>query len=448
MKIRTNSLAFRLIFGSAVLLVIGLGVGAYALMEVYQDAVRREFDRQLRIVYDDLVGFSRVGANGRVTFEERPDYPLFRRGVSGWYWQIVHRRQAVAQSRSLQGEVFTVELPPKINTDYSYETEGPFGKRIRVFARQVDFEKGGGPHTYLIAGDWTGPSRSIEEFNLTIGIALGALGIFLVGVGFLQIQFGLLPLRRIPPALAQIRTGDADRLTGTFPSEVQPLATEINQLLDHNAQVVERARTHVGNLAHALKTPLAVLANEASSTEAVKANIVDAQTEVMREQVEHHLARARLAARAGVLGARTSIMPVIDGLSRTLEKIYSERGISITVEGPPDIAFRGERQDLEELLGNLMDNACKWAVSRVRVTVREEDSRIFVDVEDDGRGLTPSERRQAVKRGQRLDEATPGTGLGLSIVTDIAEIYGGEFSLMDSELGGLMARLSLPVAES
>ena len=258
-------------------------------------------------------------------------------------------------------------------------------------------------------------------------------------------RFGLQPLRRIPPALAEIRTGSADRLTGSFPAEVQPLATEINQLLDHNAQVVERARTHVGNLAHALKTPLAVLTNEAAAGDAVKAGIVDTQTKVMREQVEHHLSRARLAARAGILGARTSVMPVLEGLHRTLEKIYSARGISIAINGPPDISFRGERQDLEELLGNLMDNACKWAASRVRVTVLQQDGQMIVQVEDDGPGLTPSQRRQAVKRGQRLDEATPGTGLGLSIVTDIAEIYGGAFTLQESSMNGLMARLTLPV---
>jgi signal transduction histidine kinase len=444
MRFRTNSLAFRLLASSALLLLIGLGAGAFALMEVYQDAVRREFDRRLRIVYDDLIGFSKVAQNGAITFDERPDYPLFRRGVSGWYWQIVHRERVVAHSKSLADAVFTVERPPKLNVDFHYEIDGPFGKRIRVFARQVDFEKGGGPHIYLIAGDWTGPAKSIEEFNLTIGLALGVLGIFLVGAGFIQVYFGLQPLRRIPPALAEIRTGNTDRLTGSFPAEVQPLATEINQLLDHNAQVVERARTHVGNLAHALKTPLAVLTNEAASAAAVKAGIVDAQTEIMREQVEHHLSRARLAARVGVLGARTSVMPVLEGLQRTLEKIYASRGISIAVDGPADIAFGGERQDLEDLLGNLMDNASKWAASRVRVTVRQDGEQMIVQVEDDGPGLTPSERRQAVKRGQRLDESTPGTGLGLSIVSDIAEIYGGEFALQESSMNGLMSKLVLP----
>lgn len=453
-RLGIRSLALRLVAGSAILIIVGLTGGAYALLAVYQDAVRKEFDRGLDNLYGEVLGGIDRNPQGKLYFKGR-GLGIFREQVSGWYWQIVHKRKVILQSISLGGEVLEVEAPPRQGSNFFYEVDGPFGKRLRVLARSVELDPadgktGGEPHIFLIAGDWSGQERSIAEFAVTIAIALGGLGLFLLLAVFIQVRFGLAPLRRVPPALAAIRTGKADRLTGTFPTEVQPLATEINQLLDHNARVVERARTHVGNLAHALKTPLAVLTNEAGTRDSEMSRIVDEQTGLMREQVEHHLSRARMAARAAVVGASTSVMPVIEGLQRTLEKIYGGRGIKIAVEGPHDVTFRGERQDLEELLGNLMDNACKWAASRVRVTVTQDTTekgpRLFVDVEDDGPGLTPSERVQAVKRGQRMDEATPGSGLGLSIVSDIADSYGGSFTLHDSSMSGLMARLELPVS--
>ncbi|MEQ8697491.1 MAG: ATP-binding protein, partial [Bauldia litoralis] len=268
----------------------------------------------------------------------------------------------------------------------------------------------------------------------------------------LLVFFGLRPLRRVPPALAAIRSGKADRVVGPFPAEIEPLAQEINALLDQNTQVVERARTHVGNLAHALKTPLAVLMNEASRSDSALAAKVTEQTGIMKEQIEHHLSRARTAAQAGVLGARTSVMPVLEGLGRTLEAIHRARGVKIAVEGPPDAAFRGERQDLEEMLGNLMDNACKWAAGRVRVGVSVaesgDDPRLEIRVEDDGPGLSSTEMRTALKRGMRIDEKTPGSGLGLSIVADIVDMYGGSVSLDSAPLGGLLAVVDLPAAPS
>ena len=224
-------------------------------------------------------------------------------------------------------------------------------------------------------------------------------------------------------------------------------------LLDHNAEVVDRARTHVGNLAHALKTPLAVLTNEATGREGPLAESVKAQLAIMQQQVDHHLSRARMAARAGVLGARTSVMPVLEGLARTLEKIYRERGVSIVLDGPPAIAFRGERQDLEEMVGNLVDNACKWAQSRVAVEVSSErpdpkdDRRLVrIVVDDDGPGLSPQQREQVARRGSRLDQTKPGSGLGLSIVVELAALYGGGLTLGTAPIGGLRAELVVPGA--
>ncbi|HEY7687274.1 MAG TPA: ATP-binding protein, partial [Dongiaceae bacterium] len=262
----------------------------------------------------------------------------------------------------------------------------------------------------------------------------------------LQVRYGLSPLRRIRQSIIAVRTGRAQKLEGDFPSEIMPLSGEINTLLEQNAAVVERARTQVSNLAHALKTPLSVLTNEASNGAAGLADTVKRQVDVMRRHVDHYLARARTAAAARVLGARVPFAPVADDLRRTLEKIHVDKAQRIDVRVAPNLAFRGERQDLEEMLGNLMDNACKWAKGHVTVQAEAAGAQILCTVEDDGPGL-PEEQREAVfARGKRLDEQMPGSGLGLAIVREIAELYDGTIRLEAAPAGGVRAVLRLPLA--
>jgi signal transduction histidine kinase len=268
-----------------------------------------------------------------------------------------------------------------------------------------------------------------------------------------QVRFGLAPLKRISESLAAIRAGTAERLAGHFPVEIEPLARETNALIDANREVVERARTHVGNLAHALKTPLSVMMNEAARGDDTLAAKVREQAGIMRDQVARHLDRARIAARATVVGSVTDVLPVATGLTRTMEKIYHQRGIAIDLDASQGVRFRGERQDLEEMLGNLVDNACKWAQARVSVEVTPEraggappKAMLRIVVDDDGPGLSPAEREQVARRGQRLDESKPGSGLGLSIVLELATLYGGELTLSTAPIGGLRAELVLPAA--
>jgi signal transduction histidine kinase len=266
-----------------------------------------------------------------------------------------------------------------------------------------------------------------------------------------QVRFGLAPLKRISDSIADIRSGRAERLEGEFPVEIAPLARETNALIDANREIVERARTHVGNLAHAIKTPLSVIVNEASAhgSDPFARKMLE-QTDVMRDQVAHHLERARIAARVTIIGTVTEVAPAIEALQRTMEKIHRDRGIVIEVQADPKAKFRGERQDLEEMAGNLVDNACKWASSRVFIEVLVGPAepglgptlRLIVD--DDGRGLSAAERAQVSQRGQRLDESKPGSGLGLSIVVDLAALYGGNLSLGNAPIGGLRAELTLP----
>ena len=267
-----------------------------------------------------------------------------------------------------------------------------------------------------------------------------------------QVRFGLAPLKRITDGLAAIRAGRAECLAGNFPEEIAPLARETNALIEANKQIVERARTHVGNLAHALKTPLSVIVNEATAlgSEAVAQKVLE-QTDIMRDQVARHLERARLAAHLTVVGSVSDVTPVVTALARTMEKIHRDKDLTIEVHTDGQAQFHGEKPDLEEMVGNLVDNACKWASTRVAIEVARARADIAgggvivrIVVDDDGPGVSPSERQQVAKRGQRLGETKPGSGLGLSIVVELAALYGGNLTLGSAPLGGLRAELALP----
>ena len=306
-------------------------------------------------------------------------------------------------------------------------------------------------YSVLVAGNYDELSGEVRTFNRALVSSLVLLGLGLALASFVQVRFGLRPLRQMQANLLAIRQGEASELKGDYAAEITPVAEELNLLIQSNAEIVERARTQVGNLAHALKTPLSVLTNEAAGQDTPLAAKVAEQTGLMRDQVSLYLDRARRAARARGLGAVTEVKPVLDALARTLERINRDRGISITVDCPEGLKFRGERQDLEEMVGNLLDNACKWAASRVAVTARLEAaaagrSQIAIAVEDDGPGLAPEQREAALKRGERLDETKPGSGLGLSIVRETVAMYTGSVRLEQASLGGLRACLVIPSA--
>jgi signal transduction histidine kinase len=250
-------------------------------------------------------------------------------------------------------------------------------------------------------------------------------------------------------SLNDIRSGKSSALSGTFPDELQPVADELNLLIKSNGEVLERARTQVGNLAHALKTPLSVLANEAAANPSALGSKVTEQTEAMRTHINLYLDRARRAAQAGTIGATCEIEPVISGIARTLQRIHHDKNINMTMHVPPGLKFRGERQDFEEMTGNLMDNAAKWSKSRIEVKAQQVGARrgrpmLEIVIDDDGPGIPEAQRNFAVRRGERLDESKPGSGLGLSIVRETSAMYGGDLQLESSSVGGLRVRLTLP----
>lgn len=274
----------------------------------------------------------------------------------------------------------------------------------------------------------------------------GSAFVFIL-LGIWQFRAGLLPFGRLRRQLLALREGSANRVEGTYPTEVQPLVNDLNALLEHRERIVQRALAKAGDLAHGLKTPLAVLAQEADRAEAAGqqeiASAISVQVERMRRQVDYHLAQARAATPGNVPGARCPVLRSVEGLTRTLLRIYAGRGLAIEVDVPPEHSIRGQREDLEEMLGNLLDNACKWAKSRVKIQSVQEDGAVNLTVDDDGPGLPPSMRDRVLQRGVRADEAAPGSGLGLAIVRDLAELYQGAITLEDSPMGGLRARLRL-----
>jgi signal transduction histidine kinase len=455
---RRNSLATRLFFSATAWVVVILAITSVVLSSVYKDATERAFDRRLNLYLRTLIAEV-------ATPDEPPDRqfqslgePLFELPLSGWYWQITRTdsdKPDVRASRSLWDKKLPkledrgIDLTAAgIRVAY---VDGPEGQSLRMVERPVDLGADG-KFLVSVAGDATEIFEETRSFDYYLGGTFAVLGVVLLLTTIFQVRFGLAPLKRISESIADIRSGRAERLEGEFPVEIAPLARETNALIDANREIVERARTHVGNLAHAVKTPLSVIVNEAAAHGADPfAKKVLEQADVMRNQVAHHLERARIAARLTIVGTVTEVAPAIEALRRTMEKIHRSRDVVIEVKADPQARFRGERQDLEEMAGNLVDNACKWAASRIFIEVLVERRlepgsppmlRIIVD--DDGRGLSADERAKVSRRGQRLDESKPGSGLGLSIVVDLAALYGGRLTLGSAPIGGLRAELVLP----
>lgn len=453
-----SSLATRLFVSATAWVVVILAITGVILSSVYRDATERAFDRRLNLYLRTLIAEVATPDEPADRQFQSLGEPLFDLPLSGWYWQITRTDTEKGETRASRS-LWDKKLP-KLEEHGAELTaagvrlgyvDGPEGQSLRVVERPVDLGADG-KFLVSVAGDATEIFDETRSFDYYLGGTFAALGIVLLLTTIFQVRYGLAPLKRISDSIADIRSGRAERLEGRFPVEIAPLARETNALIDANREIVERSRTHVGNLAHAIKTPLSVIVNEAGTHAGDPfASKVLEQADLMRDQVAHHLERARIAARATIVSTITDVAPVIEALRRTMEKIHRDRDLAIEAKADPAARFRGERQDLEEMVGNLVDNACKWAASQVFIEVSvvpPEASgagpRLRIVVDDDGRGLSEAERAQVSRRGQRLDESKPGSGLGLSIVTDLAGLYGGKLALNDAPIGGLRAELVLP----
>jgi signal transduction histidine kinase len=455
---RLNSLALRLFFSATTWTVLILVVTGLVLSSLYRGAVERAFDRRLGVYQRTLIVDVAAPEDAPDRYPQSLGEPLFDLPLSGWYWQITRLDKPTPEVRSSRS-LWDAKLPQLanlgvsasgVNTRQGY-AEGPEGQQLRMIERTIDFGEDG-RYLIAVAGDASEIDEEMYFFNGILLMTLGVLGVVLLLITTFQVRFGLAPLKRISAGLAAIRAGTAEKLEGRFPVEIAPLARETNALLDANREIVVRARTHVGNLAHALKTPISVILNEAGvHGKEPFAEKVREQTIIMRDQVTRHLERARMAAGVAVVGTITEVRPVVAALARTMEKIHHDRGIVVDIKAADGTRFSGERQDLEEMVGNLVDNAFQWAQSRVAIEVLAEkpdpaDERrsVHIMVDDDGPGLSPQQREQVTHRGRRLDETKPGSGLGLSIVMELAGLYGGSLALSTAPNGGLRAELVLP----
>jgi signal transduction histidine kinase len=455
--LRAPSLVRRLVILAAAWSLAVLAVAGVALSLFFSQAVMARFDDGLEETLNGLVARIPV-ENGTIAAPPFTD-ARFGRAYSGAYWQIVTAERSgpgeMVRSRSLWDH--ELDLPPKEEEALArtpgeivhYNSVGPLERPLRVAAMQAHLDGVAAPVIIMAAADRTPVNRDVRTFDTTTAVALVLLGAGLIAAVVVQVRVGLQPLFALQREVTAVRTGRSDRIVGHYPSELEPLAAELNALMAHTQEVVERQRTHVGNLAHALKTPLSVILTEASQRGGPLAEVVTRQAQTMGQQVDHHLRRARAAARTQGQGESTAVAPVVEDLSRTLEKIFRGKLAEIEWTCPEDLRFHGERQDLLEVIGNVMENACQWCVGRVRVSATPDGPRHFLlAVDDDGPGLAPEQRREVLRRGARLDERTPGSGLGLAIVDELARAYGGSVTLGASTLGGLELVIRLPRAET
>ena len=449
-----RSLRLRLLLGTFIWIVVSIALTGWGLGALFQQHVARQFHAELQTHLDQLTAQIDLDAQGRAVLKQPLSDPRFQRPYSGYYWQVDPAdERGVLRSRSLWDEVLSVPADRLSDAEVHQQViNGPQHQGLVRAERTVRLDDQ--PLRLIVAADAGLMQAPVAQFRQALWLALAVLGGGLVLAAGVQVYVGLAPLRRLQTALSRIRQSEATQLEGGFPSEVMPLVEEFNHVLAQNADIVTRARTQAGNLAHALKTPLSVLGNAANAAASAAENrdselarLVTDQVGIARRQVDYHLARAQAAATVRLPGARTAVKPVIEGLLRTLQRIHAARDLALQMADMPEtLAFRGEEQDLQEMLGNLLDNACKWAHSTVEIRAETQSGRLLLSVADDGPGVPAEQRNSILQRGVRADEQTSGSGLGLAIVADLAQLYGGELNLQESALGGLQATLSLQAA--
>lgn len=480
-RLRLRSLSLRLVVSALAWIAIVLVVAWFGLVALFRNHLEADLDARAQFDLNRLIAALAVDAQGSLTVEGKVTGRIFAKPYSGRYWQVAMAGDADApepapaataaasaagdaaeplRSRSLWDQNLPLDMPPPSRDGISrWRADGPAGQNLLLLGRRIALPETEEPVLAIVGVDRATIPAAVEAFAWQLGIALAGLAAGLASAIGLQVWFGLAPLRRLRAALGRLRGGTDARLEGHWPGEVAPLVDDLNAVLTHNEAVVARARTQAGDLAHALKTPIAVLANAAASQATDLPELVGQQSMAMRRQIDRHLARARAAGSAERPGARADLGEVAGGLVRAMRRLHARPGLDIALQAPPArILFHGDREDAAEILGCILDNACTWASGRVRMTLSDDAAArpadpagpeaqrrfLLVTVEDDGPGLSPEARNAVLDRGVRLDESVPGSGLGLAIVRDLVAIYEGGLQLDASPLGGLRVTLRLP----
>ena len=459
------SLRVRLLVATFVALALALVLSGMLLSQIFQVHVMQQQQTALTQQLDHLTARLEVDADG-VPFIETHTLsdPLWQKPYSGLYWQLDRVSPAgvvqvgVLRSRSLWDISLQLRMDALApGAIHRHEGHGPMQTQLMILERKVQLaEWPNADWRLIVATDLTATVAAAQSFKKVLASSLMVLFVLLALAAWAQVEVGLAPMRALQQGVLDVRHGRATRLAGTFPAEVQTLVEDFNAVLNHHAEVVQRARLQAGNLAHALKTPLTVLEQAAARTVDHASNelpaLVVQQVAVSRRHIDWHLARARMAATQRLPGQRTAVGPVLCGIVGVLERVYSEKNIDIhTIATISEVYFAGEEQDLQEMLGNLLDNACKWTRTQVQIQFTQVGGdnaslQVNIQIDDDGPGIDAERRASALTRGIRLDQSVPGSGLGLAIVNDISDLYGGRLDLASSDLGGLRATLHLPAA--
>ncbi len=465
---KRGSLRLRLLAGTLTWMLLSIALAGWGLRALFQEHITQQLEAQLVTQLDHLSAAVDWGSDGRVQVAAMAADPRWSQPLAGLYWQIdrlgAQPQTAVERSRSLWDQALQLPAAPAAYPLQGHSVLGLHdvqGHPLLAVARTLQLPDDAAPPLRLVvAGDKALLAEPLQRFTHLLLIALLMLAAGLALAVALQLQLALRPLKVLHRRLGAVRSGTAVQLTGSFPQELQPLVGEFNHVLSENAAMVQRARTQAGNLAHAVHTPLSILANAAAPDDSALAQLVREQVAAASRQVDWHLARARAAAAVRATGIGTAVLEPLQALLRTMARLNGGRDLSFelapharrlagepTPETAQALTFRGEAEDLYEMLGNLIDNAGKWARSQVQVDVQREGGQLCFTIDDDGPGIPAQQRARMFERGVQLDEQRPGAGLGLDIVRTLAHTYGGSVRATDSPLGGARLQLYLPAAD-
>lgn len=438
------SIRSRLLFGAFILIPLMLFVAGFTLTSTFSEHKEKQFQEKLQTNLQQLVSSLHVNHN-KVVMDTKLSDPYFSQPYSGLYWQVSQNDVPLFRSVSLSEDALKLlNEVPEDGGNYGFIIPGPQHQTLRVLEQRIKL--GSSKIIVAVAGDHREVEESVHQYSTTIALIFYILGVGMFMIVTFQVWGGLLPLHILQQKLIDVRSGKLSKIDSQFPTEVQPLVDELNALITNNAEVLKRSRMEAGNLVHALKTPLAVISaviNDEKNSE-MREKLYSQLTKI-QHQIDYTLVHASAAMSADVIHAHCKVNQKVDDIIHALKTLYKEKHIRITSHLKPNLHIKVEEQDFEEIFGNVMDNACKWTKSEIKLSFVAQNGWLNILVDDNGPGLSASKREIVFKRGQRLDDSVPGFGLGLSIVRSLVESYRGKVALEDSPIGGLRVNLLLPI---
>ncbi|MCP4048225.1 MAG: hypothetical protein GY732_19795 [Gammaproteobacteria bacterium] len=443
---RSNSLSTRIIVLSGNWVIAALIVSALLLVYFYRDHVAQHYDAHVNMHLEELTGASGISSDGTFSLAFLPSDPRYDELHSGWYWEVRQAGESLMQSPSLGDDKLDIGSIRPTRSKVVYELLGPIQEELRVYVFAVEVDSTHEPLVYLASAPRSDYTDDVLNYSNHIIGSFVLLGFGLLISVVMQVRIATKPLKTISAEIGEIREGKRIKLSRDYPSDVQFLVDELNNLLDHNVVLLKRARNQLGDLAHSVKNPLSVIYNETQDMQPERRRLIRKQTSDISRNIDNYLSRARTFGGENILGSRSKVKKIVDDLIYTMCRLYPQRELKYDSSMSNSCNFRGEAEDLQEMLGNLIDNAAKWAKSQVKISCETINGRLLLIIEDDGPGIPDSEIENVKRRGHRLDESKPGHGQGLGIVADIAHLCGGLLILGASTLGGLRAELDLPAA--